>query len=185
MNIIVTGSIGVGKTTVCRKVADLSKSAGHSCGGVLSYKAPDGGIMVVDVSTERVERLAGAGDLYDGPRVGKYHFSRAGIDFGNLAIDRGAASDILFVDEVGPLELAGKGFVKALELLGEGRAQRCVTVVRKELLPAFSTRLGWPAVVLETTSGNRDELPHIICSLLLEGRLQAGGGRLPLTIARG
>lgn len=185
MNIVVTGEIGVGKTTLCQKTADLSKRLGLSCGGVLSYKAADRGIMVVDVRTDRMERLASVGPIYDGPRVGKFSFSPEAIDFGNSAIDLGAGCNVLFVDELGPLEIAGKGFVKALELLRKGKAQRSVTVIRRELLPALSAQLGQRPVVVEVTSRNRNELPRKLCSLLLDNGQGALGDCLAARSALG
>ena len=56
--------------------------------------------------------LAGVKDEYPGPRVGKYCFNQEAIEFGNDAIERGAKRDILIVDELGHLELAGQGFTR-------------------------------------------------------------------------
>lgn len=48
---------------------------------------------------------------------GPYHFSKAGVDFARDIIDDIIANGIgpIFIDEIGPLELAGKGFAPILK----------------------------------------------------------------------
>jgi nucleoside-triphosphatase THEP1 len=165
MNIIVTGKVGIGKTTVCEKVVEIARTLGYSCGGILTPKSKEG-IIIVDVQTGEREVLASLANIYQGPHTGRYFFNPDGISFGIKAIDRGISSDILFVDEVGHLELKGEGFAKILELVRSGKARNPVLVIRKELLPAFSARLDFKVSIIETTIKNRDELPQKICTLL-------------------
>ena len=51
MVIIVTGAIGIGKTTVCRKLIEIVRNRGYTCGGILTYKAPDKGIIIEDIQS--------------------------------------------------------------------------------------------------------------------------------------
>jgi len=166
VNIIVTGRVGAGKTTVCEKVVELAGSRGYSCGGILTPKAPDKGIIIVDVQTGESKVLASINNIYQGPHTGRYFFNPEAIEFGNKAIDRAVSSDILFVDEVGYLELEGEGFARALEIIRAGRVKNSILVIRQELLPAFSARLGSEVTTVETTIKNRDRLPHKIGTLL-------------------
>ena len=166
MNIIVTGTVGVGKTTVCEKVIQTAKSLGYSCGGILTPKAPDKGIIIVDIKTGEGKVLASINSVYQGPHIGKYFFNPDAIDFGIRAIERGTSTDILFVDEIGYLELQGNGFVKILELIGTEKVKNSILVIRKELLPAFSSRLGSNLSIVETNIYNRNQLPQKICELL-------------------
>jgi nucleoside-triphosphatase THEP1 len=165
MVIVVTGEIGIGKTTVCEKVIHMAKSLGYSCGGIITPKSEEG-IVIVDIKTGKRKALASISKVYQGPHTGKYFFNPEGIEFGIKAIDRGISSDILFVDEVGYLELQGEGFVKILELIGAGKVKNSVLVIRKELLTAFSARLGSGVSICETTVNTRNELPQRICTLL-------------------
>ena len=114
MLIMITGAIGIGKTTVCRKLIGILKSQGYCCGGIITYKAPDKGIIIEDIRTGKSETLASISHTYQGPRTEKYFFNPEGINFGMQAIDKGASSDILLVDEIGKLELGGEGFVKTV-----------------------------------------------------------------------
>ena len=86
MLIIVTGSIGIGKTTVCRKILHIIQGQGYTCGGIVTYKAPDNSIIVEDVQSGEKEILASIDSIYQGPRTAKYYFNSKGIDFGIKAI---------------------------------------------------------------------------------------------------
>ncbi len=169
MVIIVTGAIGIGKTTVCRKLIETVRNRGYTCGGVLTYKATNKSIIIEDIQSGEKETLASSNSVYHGPHTAKYSFNPEGIAFGIKAIDRGIPSDILFVDEIGHLELRREGFIKVPELIKASKVKDCVLVIRKELLPAF---LPWLDVVtplvFETTVNNRNQLPIEIGAILIE-----------------
>ena len=166
MIIVVTGDIGIGKTTVCRKLIEILRNEGHTCGGILTYKTADKVIIIEDIQSGEKEVLASIKNVYLGPRTPKYFFNPKAIEFGIRAIDRGSSSDILFGDEIGYLELRGGGFIEILELIKAEKVKDSILVIRKELHSAFSARLGSRPLILETTSNNRNELPEKICLLL-------------------
>ena len=166
MVIIVTGAIGSGKTTVCQKVINIAQSLGYTCGGILTYKARGKGLVVLDIQTGKRKTLAGTDNIYHGPHTGKYFFNAEAIDFGIRAIDRGISSDILFVDEIGYLELGGGGFAKSLELVKADKAKNSILVIRKQLLSAFLAQLGDKPSIFETTISTRNQLPQKICETL-------------------
>ena len=159
MVIIVTGAIGIGKTTVCEKVVRIARSQGHSCGGVITRKARNEDIVIEDIQTGETRVLASTGGIYQGPRTAKYSFNPEGIYFGIQAIERGTSSNILLVDELGPLELRGQGFARIMEQIAAGKVKNCIVVIRKELLSAFLPLLGIVTSIFEITSDNRNELP--------------------------
>jgi len=170
MVIIVTGAIGIGKTTVCRKLIEIVRNRGYACGGILTYKALDKGIIIEDVQTGEVGTLASTSNVYDGPSTAKYSFNPKGINFGIQAIDKGASADILVVDEIGHLELRGEGFINVMGLMRTGKVKNCIMVIRKELLSAFLPQLDATMLVLETTINNRNQLPAEIVSYLASKR---------------
>ena len=176
MVIIVTGAIGIGKTTVCRKLVGLLRNRGYTCGGVLSYKTADKGIIIEDIQSGEKETLASINNVYHGPRTAKYFFNPMGINFGIRAIDKGTSAAILIVDEIGHLELKKEGFAKTLELITLGKIKNCILVIRNELLPAFLLQLPPTPLVFETTINNRNQLPQEIGSVLLE-KLRRGTSR--------
>lgn len=168
MVIIVTGAIGIGKTTVCRKLIELVQNRRYACGGILTYKAADKGIIIEDIQSGEKETLASINDVYHGPRTAKYSFNPEGIDFGIQAVEKGISAAILVVDEIGHLEIRGGGFAKVLELINAGKVKDCVLVIRRELLPAFLPQLPTTPLIFETTINNRNQLPQEIGSVLLK-----------------
>ena len=166
MVIVVTGAIGIGKTTVCRKLIEIVQYRGYTCGGFLTYKAPDKGIIIEDIQSGEKETLASINDVYHGPRTAKYSFNTDGIEFGTKAINSGISCDILFIDEIGHLELRGEGFTQTLELVRADSRKNCILVIRSELLPAFLSQLPKTPLIFQTTTSNRDELPQEIGLIL-------------------
>ena len=168
MVIIVTGAIGIGKTTVCRKLIELVRNQGYTCGGILTYKAADKSIIIEDIQSGDKETLASINNVYHGPRTAKYSFNPKGIDFGIQAIDKGTSAAILVVDEIGHLELRAEGFAKVLELIKAGKVTNCILVIRRELLSTFLPQLPTTPFVFKTTVNSRNQLPQEIVSVLLE-----------------
>jgi len=162
MVIIVTGAIGIGKTTVCKKAIKIARGQGYRCGGVITYKNQNEDITIEDVKTGETKTLASTSNIYHGPRTPKYSFNPEGIDFGIQAIDRGTTSNILLVDELGHLELQGEGFARVVEQIAAEEISNCILVIRKELLSAFLAKLGVVTSVFETTLDNREQLPQEI-----------------------
>ena len=167
MVIIVTGATGIGKTSVCRKIIELARNRGYTCGGILTYKAADKSIIIEDIQSGDKETLAGINNLYHGPRTAKYSFNPKGIDFGIQAIDKGTSAAILVVDEIGHLELRAEGFAKVLELIKADKVTNCILVIRRELLSTFLPQLPTTPFVFKTTVNSRNQLPQEIVSELL------------------
>ncbi len=167
MVIIVTGATGIGKTSVCRKLIELARNRGYTCGGILTYKAADKSIIIEDIQSGDKETLAGINNLYHGPRTAKYSFNPKGIDFGIQAIDKGTSAAILVVDEIGHLELRAEGFTQVLELIKADKVTNCILVIRRELLSTFLPQLPTTPFVFKTTVNSRNQLPQEIVSVLL------------------
>ena len=75
---------------------------------------------------------------FPGEPVGDYQISYEGLEFANRAIQKGIENrcDMLFIDEVGHLELAGKGIVKS-GMMAYKKAPNTTTAVREPLLIEF------------------------------------------------
>jgi nucleoside-triphosphatase THEP1 len=166
MNIIITGDIGIGKTTVCKKVIEIAGSQGYICGGVITYKTRDDDIIIQDVRNGETKTLASTRGIYSGPRTAKYYFNPEGIDFGIQSIDGGITADINIIDELGQLELRGQGFAGVVEQVATGKFKNCILVIRKGLLTSFLPRLGVATTIFETTSDNRNQIPERIGAIL-------------------
>jgi iron complex transport system ATP-binding protein len=162
MVIIVTGAIGIGKTTICKKVIEIVRSRRYSCGGIITYKGSSEDIVIEDVQTGEIKNFASTSNIYSGPSTAKYFFNPEGIEFGIRAIEKGVTSDVLVVDELGQLELSGQGFVKVIEQIAAGKIKNCILVIRKSLLSSFIPKFGITTSVFEITINNRNRLPNEI-----------------------
>jgi nucleoside-triphosphatase THEP1 len=164
--IVVSGEVGIGKSTVCKKVLALAREAGYRCGGIITEKMPGDSLSVVNVATGETEVLAIPGDRYGGPLAPRFTFVPEGIDFGIRAMEEGREADILFVDEIGILEAMGEGFIRAFDIVNEGKIPASILVIRRELLEYLLPGLEDEPVVFETTEDNREGLPSEIVARL-------------------
>jgi nucleoside-triphosphatase len=158
MVVVITGNLGIGKTTVCEKLLAYANKQGLSCGGVLTYKTKNDNRVVLDIQNGDKFIFARKNCINEGLYTPRYIFDPGGIDFGIRAIENGASADILFIDELGPIELMGQGFAPALETV-RTEAKKCVLVIRKGLITAFASWIGPDPLVFETTCQNRNVLP--------------------------
>lgn len=179
LRILLTGERGSGKTTCCRRAAALLEARGVRCGGVLCPKilTADGeieGIEILDLLGDPTagRLLARAGPPLDGPRTGAYAFTEEGIRFGRQALERAATdADVVFGDEVGPLEMRGQGLVNLLELARNPDTPPFVLVVRRSLAQEVSGALApLRTTRVEITPERRDEAPARLVELLAPPR---------------
>jgi nucleoside-triphosphatase len=115
VRIAVTGSPGVGKSTLVQKA---SAATGCRVGGVLArdkrFKDRRIGFELLDLATGATGVLAD--EAGSGPQLGKYRVHPEELDrVGAQAVERGLGCDLIVVDEVGPMELSSRRFVAAVE----------------------------------------------------------------------
>jgi nucleoside-triphosphatase len=116
--LLLTGSPGVGKTTVLTKAVSALKGKGYSVGGMLSREVREGGARVgfeiLDLSSGRRGWLAHVNQR-SGPQVGKYRVNMEDIDLiGAKAIaDDVEKCAVIAIDEIGPMELFSEKFKEA------------------------------------------------------------------------
>jgi nucleoside-triphosphatase THEP1 len=138
---IVTGTIGEGKTAWLATLAGLLKEKGVRVGGILALRIVEDGITtgydVSDISSGiRTPFLRQTGSETIG--VERFTVNDAGYRAGYFALDPEISRDkgVVIVDEVGPLELRGRGWSDRLsELLREPRSI-LIIAVRKNLTEA-------------------------------------------------
>jgi len=172
MNVLLTGTRQVGKTSVCQAVAELARARGHDIQGVLSPAMHDGnsakvGFEALDAGSGQRWLLAHTEQGLDGPRIGPYVFDAAGLAraIGVLKRACDATDGLLLVDEIGPLELErGQGVAPILDRLPLQGPGHVLIVVRPALLPALRRRLSRADFSIYTvTEHNRETLPgHIV-----------------------
>lgn len=115
LRIAVTGSPGVGKSTLVQKAAEATRV---KVGGVLArdkrIKDRRAGFELMDLGSGRTGMLAD--ESGNGPQLGKYRVRLDDLDqIGARAIEDALIADLIVVDEVGPMELSSRRFVRAVE----------------------------------------------------------------------
>jgi len=145
---IVTGSSGVGKTSWCVKAVELVRQAGLFAGGILCIAEFDDGrkvgIDLRNIGTGEQRKLGTRQSSTDnGIRVGGWCLDEKVIDWGNKILRALSNRDVVFIDELGPLEFElGGGFHAGLSLLSESRYRTAFIVVRPKLIDNARSR--WP-----------------------------------------
>lgn len=117
--ILLTGSPGIGKTTVLVKTVEALKAKGFKVGGMLGREVRSSGIRVgfevVSLSDDERGWLAHVNQR-QGPQVGKYRVNLDDLNrVGVAAIMKAIEScDVTVIDEIGPMELFSHYFKAAV-----------------------------------------------------------------------
>ncbi len=164
--IFVTGPRGSGKSSRCAEFVSIARACGIPTGGILSIPIFDSGtkvaIELLDVGTGASRRFAhrrGSGDA----DVGRWKLEDGALEWANGVLRRAAGSEILLMDELGPMELLrGEGLVDGVKALdGRGYAL-ALAVVRPELIRPALER--WPHGEVVDVGRNRSALVRLIGS---------------------
>jgi nucleoside-triphosphatase THEP1 len=175
---LLTGPVGVGKTTVAERVAGLARRQGIICGGLLAPAMVNScgqkaGIWGMDIGTGERRVLARTDRDLGGPAIGFYSFDAAALDWATSVVDSAiGACDLLFVDEIGKLELwRGSGLAPVLPRLSAGEAKHALILVRDSLLSELQVVLDpVEQVVFWVRKESRDALPPDVLSDILPSR---------------
>lgn len=137
---IVTGARGVGKSTFCRRIAQLARQAGWNVAGLISLAQIEDGektaILVEDVRTGIQQLLAyRVRQNPDDIQYGNWFFSQKTFEWGSQVLHNSLPCDLLIVDELGPLELIyNLGWQTALKTLICLEYRLSLVVIRPELI---------------------------------------------------
>jgi nucleoside-triphosphatase THEP1 len=145
---LVTGGRGAGKTALLMETASLLRASGIRVAGVC---APgiwrDGrreGFDALDLSSGDRRALCRRGEAAGGVSAGPFHFLEEGLALGHAALspERLSGAGVVFVDEVGILEMGGKGWAPDLDALSCDRSRPMVWAVREGLVSEVRRRWG-------------------------------------------
>lgn len=164
MKVFLTGPPGIGKSTVLQRVDRALRAKGHKVGGVYCPEIREGrtriGFEIVDVASGQRGILSKVGS-HGKSRVGKYvvnleDLTRIGVN----ALDSAAReADIILIDEIGPMEMQGIDFQKAVLNVVDGPKPVVGIIHWRMQHPVIVTIKGRSdVIVLEVSIQNREEL---------------------------
>ncbi|RLE81463.1 MAG: hypothetical protein DRJ51_03755 [Thermoprotei archaeon] len=177
--VFITGRPGIGKTTAILKIVELCKRNGLKIGGMVTKEIRERGVrtgfQIIDLMGGRRGLLA---SIYasKGPRVGKYRVILEDLEsVGVEAIEQAIAeADVVFIDEIGPMELFSQKFqetvVRALEspkpLIGTVHIRARAFPFTRKILEKYKP------LVIELSLSNRNRVPFQIYELLRKYQLK-------------
>lgn len=181
--VLVTGSPGVGKTTLIRRVVETIKAQGYSVGGMITQEIRKEqvrvGFEILDLYTGAKGLLAHV-EVRNGRRVGKYGVDIRGLEgVGVKAIMDGLRRpevDLLVIDEIGPMELVSSEFKSAVRQAMSG-SKPFLGTVQLKLCTRIPEILGSSLMpqTIELTRENMERQFQEISKGLLEAlKAQAG-----------
>lgn len=138
--IVITGERGAGKTRYCLEQLDLARMDGLRTAGIISPAVYDEDLktafytMDADTMEQRIcgTHRPGAGT------IGHWHMDPDVLAWGNELLKHSCPCDLLFIDELGPLELdKHQGYTAAFEVLRTGKFETAYVVIRPECIDAF------------------------------------------------
>ena len=172
--LLLTGNLGVGKTTVLMKVVNTLKENDHCVGGMISREAREGGTRVgfeiLDLSSGSSGWLAHVNQK-SGPQVGKYRVNMEDLDLvGAKAIaDAVENCAIIAIDEIESMELFSQKFKEATRKALESSKPVLAVVhgkARDKLINEAKSRQD--SETFKVTQENRDKIPVALLSALFK-----------------
>jgi nucleoside-triphosphatase THEP1 len=146
---LVTGEIGVGKTTYVTRCVTMALLENRTVAGILSPGIYQSGERIAIWANE-----PHSGDRYPlaelatatstGIVTPRWAFDPAAVQRANRSLANIVTADLLVVDELGPLEWhRGEGFVAAFDLIEKATIGEAIAVIRRSLLEVATAR--WPS----------------------------------------
>ncbi len=160
----------MGKSTLVQKVVELTKC---KVGGVLArdkrFKDRRIGFELLDLATGATGMLAD--ETGSGPQLGKYRVRLDDLDnIGARAVETAVNSDLIVVDEVGPMELSSRRFVAAVEKAIASDKPMLVVLHEWSQHP-IAKKIRRSSKVITVTRENRDSLVEEVSNELRCSRL--------------
>lgn len=158
-----TGPPGVGKTTTIQKVGTYFLSMGVKVGGFITSEAREHGhrigFEIVDLSSNKRGWLARK-DYAKGPRVGTYGVVTEDLEaIGVTSLQRAIenTTELILVDEVGPMEMTSLPFRKIMTQVFVSDKPTVATLRFGSQYPEVE-RVKATTFQMELTSANRDAI---------------------------
>ena len=171
---ILTGKIGQGKTTLIEKVIEILKERKISVAGLFCPKLFEEGILkgyeVVDIRKNLRKTLMLVTDDDKKKDVGRFSIIPEGLELGLEALSVTGKDHIqlVIIDEVGPLELNGRGWAGKITDIHNIKDIRILLVVRNGLVEQVISK--WnidQCKVMDVSDNDPASVCDLICKAIL------------------
>jgi nucleoside-triphosphatase THEP1 len=139
---ILTGPVHSGKTTLLKNTIPILREKNFWVDGYLSdaiWKNEEFiGYDLIDLKDHRYHPFIRKQGQQDWQRIGPFFFLPGTLDIAKKIIHRSKKADLCVVDEVGPLELTGKGVWPILKDILMFPNPHLLLIVRDSILKKFS-----------------------------------------------
>ncbi len=159
--ILLTGLPGVGKTTIINRLCTHYTTKGRDVQGITTGEFREMGqrvgFKIRDLATGEEGWLARK-DPAGGPRIGSYRVVSEDLErIGVGALERAskAPTDIVVVDEIGPMEMTSTSFRNAVSKIFDGQHATVATVKFGSRYPEVE-KIMERSTLLEITKNNRE-----------------------------
>jgi len=173
LKIFITGRPGIGKTTVFMKIIDNLRNQGYIVGGIvcpeIRAQGKRLGFNMIDLLSNRKGILAYiCSEEVVGLRVGKYCINLEDtIEIGSSAIMNALKqADVVGIDEIGPMELKVPQLKSSIYMALRSN-KPVLAVVHYRIIEEIKDVVR-ESRIYEVGYGNRNILPNIISSIILE-----------------
>jgi nucleoside-triphosphatase THEP1 len=176
--LIITGGRGEGKSNLVGALARALREAGLSLGGIHApgfwAEGQRSGFDIADLGSAESRPLCRTQGPAAWQSQGPFRFSPEGLAFGLQALAEALRrdDDVIFVDEVGPLELQGRGWAGALDALARRRRKPMVWVVREGLVD--EVRLRWGLAPDRVWDAGAGEAQTLVSAIVRELPVRSG-----------
>ena len=159
---ILTGDRHEGKTTFATKLAAALEKGGLKTGGFVAPGKIENNrrseFDILDLISGKRKPLCSIHNQ-DGDQIGPFRFYPDGQKYGNqlLSIENLKGIDVIFIDEIGPLEMKGQGWSPAIDKLMDVPAQTHIWIIRKTLVEQAIQKWGLMGVQVFDISTNKVE----------------------------
>lgn len=158
LRIAITGSPGVGKSTVCHNVLKkLTCTYGGMVSADIRIKGERVGFEIKDIATGKQGILAHRQGT--GPRVGSYYVNLEDLNSIGVTAIRNAlsSSELIVIDEIAPMEFMSPEFIHVVEEALDSNKNMLVVLHQKSSHP-IAERIRKEFQVYTVTKENRESL---------------------------
>jgi nucleoside-triphosphatase THEP1 len=139
---IVTGPLGSGKSTFLKQLTDALRKNGHHPQGFISERKSDdsgtAGYDLVNIETGERHEFLRKSDESGPERIGRFVIVPGSIEKG-AAILNSAGKGIIIIDEVGALEISGRGWASCIDGLLARPVSHLILSVRETQLEGIKS----------------------------------------------